>query len=154
MWDFWWTECQWDRFISVSFGSCPVSIIPPLLHIYSCMMVNGPVSCRSSMQTQSRPIATMTTITLNRPITIVWGSLNYEILHVQGQWVVCQVTRNGLTAELVSVWTAVAGRCGLDSQSDFLSSACHTPAPLCGGETLVVWASNLISLVRSFGRCP
>jgi hypothetical protein len=40
------------------------------LLMYHCMMVNGPVSCRSSMQTQSRPIATMTTITVDRPMIL------------------------------------------------------------------------------------
>jgi hypothetical protein len=41
----------------------PDSIIPPLLHIHSCIiwgMDNGPVSGRSSTETQSYPVATVT----------------------------------------------------------------------------------------------
>jgi hypothetical protein len=53
MWDLCWTKWHWDRFFSELFG-IPVNIIPPLLHIHSCIIWGldyGPVSGRSSVET-------------------------------------------------------------------------------------------------------
>jgi hypothetical protein len=47
----------------------PVTIIPPLLHIHSCIiwgMDNRPVSCCSSTETQSHPTATINNKTLEK----------------------------------------------------------------------------------------
>jgi hypothetical protein len=46
MWDLWWTKKHWYRCVSGYFTS-PDRIIPPLLHIHSCViwgMYRGPVS--------------------------------------------------------------------------------------------------------------
>jgi hypothetical protein len=51
----------------------PVNIIPPMLHIQSCItwvMDNGPVSSHTSTETKSHPIETIITITIVQTLTI------------------------------------------------------------------------------------
>lgn len=75
MWDFLWTQWQWESFISQYFSFCPFNIIPPILHTDSFSLIHSFICLSPTPYNISNWQLHYTTHSRNSDMLVVQGNI-------------------------------------------------------------------------------